>query len=368
MINLLQTIGEYTLTNENKTTLQDIADKAHVSKALVSRVLNNRPVRVSDKKREQILKIANEMDYIPTGKILSLDPSAPKLNKTIALLVPHLNNKFMSDLSETITEEAYENGYSVMIFDTQEDSALEMRYLELCHYLKVSGIILDSFSSANNKKYIEKLTEWNIPFLFLDCYPNTPGCPVVSSTNQKSMFQLTESLIQKGHRDILCIIQDKSTLTNVSLERLNGYYSAMDKYGLSGHNEIIYPNRDYKEQPVYSLLNSSKKFTAFIILTGFDIEHFCNLIISTEYYNRSDFEIGVFDDFNVSFLDHCAGIHRKTYQRITDIVRQRPKEMAKLAIDSLIEHIRKGEQYTPIRAFIECDLVTLDSGRKGRKE
>ena len=96
------------MINENKTTLQDIADKAHVSKALVSRVLNNRPVRVSDKKREQILKIANEMDYIPSGKTLTLDTTAPKLNKTIALLVPHLNNKFMSDLSETITEEAYE--------------------------------------------------------------------------------------------------------------------------------------------------------------------------------------------------------------------------------------------------------------------
>ena len=45
--------------NNKNVTLQVIADKAHVSKALVSRVLNNRQVRVSEEKRAQILHIAN---------------------------------------------------------------------------------------------------------------------------------------------------------------------------------------------------------------------------------------------------------------------------------------------------------------------
>lgn len=95
-----------------KITLQDIADQAHVSKALVSRVINNRPVRVSEQKREQILRIANETDYVPTGKIMNYSSGIPKLNKTIALLLPHMQYKFMADLTETITHVAYENGYT----------------------------------------------------------------------------------------------------------------------------------------------------------------------------------------------------------------------------------------------------------------
>ena len=56
---------------ENKqVTLQTIADMAHVSKALVSRVLNNREVRVSAEKRTQILRIANELDYIDRKSVV----------------------------------------------------------------------------------------------------------------------------------------------------------------------------------------------------------------------------------------------------------------------------------------------------------
>ena len=96
------------MKNSN-VTLQVIADKAHVSKALVSRVLNNRPVRVSEQKRAQILKIANELDYIPSGQILT-GVSSPRLNKTIALIQPNLNFQFLAQITEGVIEHAYDNG------------------------------------------------------------------------------------------------------------------------------------------------------------------------------------------------------------------------------------------------------------------
>ena len=88
--------------NNRNVTLQVIADKAHVSKSLVSRIINNRPVRVSDEKRAQILHIANELDYMPSGEVIKVSPM-PKLNKTIALILPNLESKFMSTISDTIT-------------------------------------------------------------------------------------------------------------------------------------------------------------------------------------------------------------------------------------------------------------------------
>ena len=106
---------------ENKqVTLQTIADMAHVSKALVSRVLNNREVRVSAEKRTQILRIANELDYIPSGQIFT-NAANPGLQKTIAFILPHLDYNFMSTMADTVTKDAYENGYSVMIFDGKND-------------------------------------------------------------------------------------------------------------------------------------------------------------------------------------------------------------------------------------------------------
>lgn len=339
-------------------TLQVIADKAHVSRALVSRVLNNRPVRVSEQKRAQIIKIANELDYVPSGQILANTPS-PKLNKTIALIQPNLNFQFLSLITEGIIKHAYDNGYSVIVFDSKEDSALELKYLELCHTLGVTGIILNSFANSNNKNYIEKLYERRTPVVFIDCYPNDSRFSIVSSRNNDYMYQLTESLIARGHQNILSIIQDKSTLTNVSLERLNGYYKAMNKYGLPGYNEIIYPDRDYRQQPIFSLLNSSQKFTAFIINTAWDVPNFCNLIRETHYLDGGDFEIGVFDDFLIPFTDYASGANRDIYSRIVSTVIQRPKEIAVQAVDILIESIKKGEAFSPIQQFIDCDLILM---------
>ena len=89
------------------------------------------------------------------------------------------------------------------------------------------------------------------------------------------------------------------------------------------------------------------------------MQHFCDLILTTEYYKQTDFEIGVFDDFNISFLDQAKGIHRKTYQRISNIVSQRPQEIGRLAVNALLENIQKCKQYVPIQAFIDCDLINI---------
>lgn len=343
---------------QERITLQDIADKAHVSKALVSRVLNNRSVRVSNQKREQILKIANELGYMSSGQIMNITQT-PKLTKTLALILPNLKCNYMSTISDTITMAAYENGYSVIVFDSRENSAMEWKYLELCHSLRVSGIILDSFANANNQNYVEKLKDWDIPVVFIDCYPNDKSVSIVSSKNKESMFQLTESLIKRGHERILSIIQDKSTLTNVSLERLNGYYAAMDKYNLPGYNEIIYPDRDYRSQPIHSLLNSSQEFTAFIVNTALDIPHFCNLIPTTKYADNTTFEIGVFDDFSISFLEYTSKVNNSIYQRIVSVIHQNPVEIAVQAVDLLISAIKKGEQASPSQIFLDCKLTTI---------
>lgn len=345
--------------NNRNVTLQVIADKAHVSKSLVSRVINNRPVRVSDEKRAQILHIANELDYMPSGEVINVSPM-PKLNKTIALILPNLESKFMSTISDTITRKAYENGYSVIVFDSREDNSLEYKYLELCHSLQVSGIIMDSFANANNQNYLKKISEWKIPFLFLDCYPNNSEFSFVTSHNRKGIYSLTESMIKRGHTNILSIIQNKATLTNVSLERLNGYYQVTGEYSLPGYNEIIYPDRDYRQQPIYSLMNSSIEFTAFIIHTGSDVQHFCNLLPLTKYANSADFEIGVFDDFNMSFLEYISGKNQDIYQKIVSLVTQRPQELASTAVDTLIDSIRKGDNFSPAHIFINCDLSYLN--------
>lgn len=342
-----------------RVTLDDIADKAFVSKSLVSKVLNNRPVRVSEEKRLEILNLANMMDYVPSGKILK-DNSIPKLNKTIALFLPHLNTNFMMALCDTITRKAYRNGYSVIVFDSIENTSLELKYIDLCYTLNISGIIFDSYSNASNKKYLEKLEESQIPFVFIDCYPTDTSYSFITSENKKAMKELTESLIHRGHKNILSFVQDKSIFTNVSSQRVAGYYEAMSQHNLRGINEIIYPERDYRQQPIYSLLESSAEFTAFIIHTGADIRHFFDLISYTKYAHRNNFEVAAFDDFDLSFTEYSFGTHRDICQRIVSVMAQRPKEMGERALDIIFDQIKQPDNFPHVQEFIDCDLIEIN--------
>lgn len=344
-----------------KISLQDIADRAHVSKGLVSKVINNRPVRVSDQKREEILRIAADLDYEPSGQVLKCAP-IPTMNKTIGVILPDLRYGFMGLLADTITKIAYENGYSVLMFNSKEDRALEQRYLDLCSTLHVAGIILDSRNSASSTGNLERLTQQSIPIVFVDCYPYNSVHSVVSSRNREYMFKLTESLIQRGHKQILSIVQDSSALTNVSMERIKGYYDAMDKYGLFGYNEIIYPKRDYQEQPVYTLMNSSIEFTAFIIQTASDVHHFIRLVPYTKYKDIASYELGVFDDFDVSFSEMQLGSRKDVLNRIVSVVAQRPKEIAEKAVHNIITQIKRGSDISPVRILVDCDLYSFDKG------
>ena len=342
---------------KNGVTLQDIADKTHVSKALVSRVLNNREVRVSVQKREQILETANEMGYLSNSQILS-SGSSPSLNKTIALLLSNINSTFMSTIADAVTSHSYHNGYSTLLFDYHQDSSMEARYLELCHSLGVSGVILDSITSVkSNENSIKKMGGWDLPIVYLDCYPNSDESLIVASTNKESMYRLTESMIARGHKNILSVIQDRSTYTNVSMNRLNGYYEAMDQHGLRGYNEIIYPDRSLDQQPIFYLLNSETNFSAFIIHTGSDIHGFCEMIHNTRYAERHDYELAVFDDFYINYRDYMSGVNQDVYSRIVCNMAQRPKEMAAKAVDMVIDKIKKGDSYPPQKVFIDCDLT-----------
>ena len=104
-----------------KVTLQYIADKAGVSRSLVSKVLNNKPVRVSAQKRAQIIRIAQKHNYTPQG--IASEGKLPFLRKkkVIGILQPELNFYFLTQLTDEIEKNLRREGYSSIIFNSHED-------------------------------------------------------------------------------------------------------------------------------------------------------------------------------------------------------------------------------------------------------
>lgn len=100
-----------------KITIKDIAEKANVSISTVSRVLNNKD-DVNDNTRKQIKKIIDELGYNPSGIARGL---ALKKTNTIGLIIPNITNPFFPEVAKGVERRAEEMGYSVILYDTDNN-------------------------------------------------------------------------------------------------------------------------------------------------------------------------------------------------------------------------------------------------------
>jgi LacI family transcriptional regulator len=119
-------------------TIKDIAEKAGVSYATVSRALNNRS-DVSEETRMRIIELANSMGYQPNAIARSL---VKRKSEIIALIVPDVSNPFFADITMAVHTAAEKAGYTTMVCNTGWDPVKEQEKLRIMVEQRVDGIIL----------------------------------------------------------------------------------------------------------------------------------------------------------------------------------------------------------------------------------
>ena len=122
----------------NRPTMEDVAERAKVSRALVSLVMNDSP-QVSDEKRRSVLEAARELGYRPNliARIL-----AQQRTHTIGVLVDDLRNPFFGEVVDGIEAEAADHGFRVLILNGHRDAQREAEAVETFLQLRVEGMAL----------------------------------------------------------------------------------------------------------------------------------------------------------------------------------------------------------------------------------
>ena len=108
----------------DKVTIKDLATKAGVGIGTISRVLNNRP-NVKDSTRQEVLRIAKELNYIPNGAARMLVRQSHS-TATVGLLLPVVENQFFFELIKYIHGRLKASQFNIMIFNTDhgQDSVI----------------------------------------------------------------------------------------------------------------------------------------------------------------------------------------------------------------------------------------------------
>lgn len=173
--------------------IKDVAKRANVSVATVSRVINNKGY-VNEETRALVLKAIEELNYIPNEFARSL---FKKTSKTIGVIFPHLSNTFYHEVLEGIEEVAFQNGYKVMICNTQEDPEREEEYLKQFVRYNIDGLI-----AGSNSDLIDRYINLKIPLVSIDRLIDEQ-IPSVFSDNVRGGYLAAKKLVRTGSRHIV---------------------------------------------------------------------------------------------------------------------------------------------------------------------
>jgi LacI family transcriptional regulator len=179
-------------------TISDVARKAGVSKATVSRVLNNTAV-VNKNTRQRVLDAIDSLHYTPS--YLAKGMRRKKTN-TFGIMVPDFRNPYYSELLKSIEEEARKHEYIALICTGEMNAEREQEYIRYLLSRQVEGIVLCCYVSImENKAFIQKIAK-NVPITVMD-QPSF-GLPVCSTyaDGYKGFKKLITYLIEKGHTRI----------------------------------------------------------------------------------------------------------------------------------------------------------------------
>jgi LacI family transcriptional regulator len=215
-------------------TITDIAKACGVSRAAVSKALNNAP-DISPKTAERIREQAKALGYLPNATARAL-----KMGKSynIGVLFSDktgvgLTHEYFSLILESIKAEAERLGYDIT-FISKNLGAMSMDYYEHAKYRNCDGVVIASADFEDPA--IEKLVKSDIPTVTLDyTYDSTTS---ILSDNIRGMEELVRFVYEKGHRKIAFI---HGEMTSVTQKRLASFKKTCAALGITVPPEYIKP-------------------------------------------------------------------------------------------------------------------------------
>ena len=315
---------------QKPVTIKEIARRLNVSVSTVSRALHDHP-SIGLAMRQQVKKLAGELNYEPNQAAISF-----KRGKTftIGAILPNLGEEFFSIAINGIEDVAVSNKYTVLIGQSRDDVEREKQITETMRKHRVDGLIVSLSKNTVSYEHFEQLRQYDIPVVFFDRVPDTPGACTVSCNLKDSSVKLVDWLVQEGHT---CIGFIKGPDTMIpSRERLEGFCEGLKKNGLPFQQHYVVQtdlSREQTQAAMKQLLSLEKRPAAVIAFNDY-------VALEAIRYTRG---AGLKIDKDIFFVSY-ANLPITSYLDDPPVasVEQFPYQQAEQATRILFELIRDG--------------------------
>jgi len=322
-------------------TLKDIAKKAGVSVTTASRVLNNKPsqIPISEETKKKVLKVAKEFKYYPNIYARSL---RTRRTGIIGVIVSDITDPYFSGIIDGVEKVLNESDYYFLLSSTQNSPQKEELYLTKLRKSRVDGLLILGGTQRFTDKEVRELVKSGIPIVVVGRKAPHPSIRSVTVDNFTGGFIATEHLIKLGHQDIVHITTTEPRVDGQ--ERVKGYKSCMEKYGLK--DKCWIEKGDITAESGYrvmtNILKKSKKPTAVFAFNDMSALGIMRAIREQGLKIPEDIAIVGFDDIPIAAY----------FNPPLTTVRQPQEEMGRKGAELLIKTIKKDEKRSK-----EADIV-----------
>lgn len=284
-----------------RITMDEIAKLAGVSKATVSRVLNDSECGVGEQTRVRVKKIAEELGY-------SVEQTGKKKNvsftRYIALILPDITNPFFADLAKSVEDSLRRKGYSLVLANTdfsEDNEAAQIRELMV---KRLEGILLVP-SGIRAREEHDLPRRYQIPMVLVDRkLEGISDIPGVYSNNEYASVISCEHLIRKGARDIVFISGPLNVST--SIERFEGYKAVLAQHSIPFRPEMCRHGSYTVESGYNAVLELERSGISYsAILAANDLMALGALKAVREFGYRVPEDVQIIGFDNIEFSQYC---------------------------------------------------------------
>jgi DNA-binding LacI/PurR family transcriptional regulator len=220
-------------------TMNDIAERAGVSRPTVSVVLNERheDIGIAEETRLKVLAVAEELGYrrnelaraVKTGK-----------SRTLGFLAGTVHMEYAARCFSGMLDAAEDRGYSIQRFRISEDS-LDTKSIVRCVEHRLAGVVVyDPDSRLPFDVMRQEFEAHNLPAVLLDFKTPHDWGTTVASDDEMGARQAVEHLAALGHKRI--VFSGGIENTGTAIPRLAGFNKAMLDCGLYNHKRVVWTN------------------------------------------------------------------------------------------------------------------------------
>lgn len=222
------------MSQHKDVTIYDIAKTLSISPATVSRGLSDHPAIRKDTKRK-IQDTAKKMGYQYNTFASNL---RRKRTNTIGVIVHQINSYFLSTVIAGMEKVANENGYNLIISQSQDSYKKEVASVNTMFNSRIDGLMVALASETLDTNHFESLLKKKIPLIFFDRIIEHPECTSIVIDNHQAGYEATKHLLDQGCKRIVHLAG--SLNRNVYADRLEGYKKALSEKGIAYDPKLVF--------------------------------------------------------------------------------------------------------------------------------